>query len=85
MNIKFVIRELQTNPKVAYYFVVGNLFWFIYGWIIKRWYLKTQKCNTCFQTGICQRGCGTCEFNKVAVSGMNCEPKTIGATDIDLG
>jgi hypothetical protein len=71
MNTKFVIRELRNDPKVAYYFLVGNLFWFLFGWVIKRWYLKSLTCKKCFETGICQRGCG-CDFNKVAVSGKKC-------------
>ena len=74
MSIQFIIRELKKNPKVAYYYIVGNLFWFIFGWIIKRWYKKSLSCKKCFETGLCQRGCGTCEFNKVAVSGMPCKP-----------
>lgn len=73
--MKRYINQLIANPKVAYYFLVGNLFWFMFGWIIKRWYIKSQICKTCFETGLCQRGCGTCDFNKVAVSGMDCKIK----------
>jgi len=75
MNYKYIIREVRKNPLVIYYFFKGQVYWMIFGKYIRRWYIKSQSCNTCFKTGICQKGCGSCDFNKVAISGINCKPK----------
>lgn len=73
--IKYIFNEIKKDPKVIYYYFKGQLLWLLFGKFIKRWYLKSLECRRCFKTGICQKGCGSCDFNKVAISGIKCTPK----------
>ena len=48
------------------YFIQGNVLWFLFGWIIRKWYRRVKKCNLCFERGVCIE-CG-CDFNKLALT-----------------
>lgn len=49
-----------------FYFIQGNILWFLFGGIIKKWYKRVKKCNICFERGSCIE-CG-CDFNKMALT-----------------
>ena len=60
-------RELGNfKPINAYYFIVGNIRWFIHKRAIKQYVKKSMQCEDCFAVGECKK-CG-CEFNPLALT-----------------
>lgn len=71
VSLKDTIQKIKEDPKTIFYYIQGHVNWFLYGWIIKRYFNRVNKCSTCFHNNECVK-CG-CPFNQLATSTKPCK------------
>ena len=64
------VRQVIDNPKLAWYYIQGNINWFLHGKAIIKYVKKLQECPECFTNQECLN-CG-CNFNRLALSDKKC-------------
>lgn len=70
MQLQQRIRQVIDNPKLARYYIQGNINWFLHGKAIIKYVKKLQECPECFTNQACK--ICECSFNKLALSDKKC-------------